>query len=507
MQETHHVAVLDFGSQYTQLIVRRVRELGFYAKLYSPEDISEIGHPGAVILSGGPRSTSEPDAPDIDFETLKSFGVPVLGVCYGMQLLNIKFGGSVKASNQREYGPAMLKPTSHADLYEGISAESQVWMSHSDTVQDLHEQAEVIAENQHGTPVSLKWPGNFYGIQFHPEVTHSHEGLRILHNFLLQAKELQPFHIEDFKREMIEGIRERVGDRQVVCGVSGGVDSTVLAVLLKEAGVKMRAIFVDNGLLRKDETQEVQNNFHRMGVAIETVDASDEFLSALAGKDDPEEKRKIIGNLFIKVFWDSVGDAEMLAQGTLYPDVIESASNAKSKASVIKTHHNRVAKILELQEEGKVLEPLAELFKDEVRELGASLGIAPDILGRHPFPGPGLAVRCPGALDKKRLDIIRECDAIFIGKLKEYGWYDKVWQAYAGLIPVKTVGVKGDERSYEWATNLRAVISEDAMTAEWVDLPAQLLRETSQDILNQVTGINRVLYDISTKPPASIEWE
>lgn len=507
MQETNHVAVLDFGSQYTQLIVRRVRELGFYAKLYSPDEITEIGQPGAVILSGGPKSTSEEDAPDVDFEKLKSFGVPVLGVCYGMQLLNIKFGGSVKASDKREYGPAMLKPTSHENLYAEISGESQVWMSHSDTVENLHPEAEVIAVNQHGTPVSLKWPGNFFGIQFHPEVTHSHEGNQILQNFLSHASDLQPFHIDDFKQELIEGIRERVGTKQVVCGVSGGVDSTVLVVLLREAGVNVRAIFVDNGLLRKNEAAEVQENFRRMNVAIETVDASEKFLSALAGKEDPEEKRKIIGNMFIEVFWDAVGDAEILAQGTLYPDVIESASNAKSKASVIKTHHNRVPKILELQAQGKVLEPLAELFKDEVRELGMVLGIEADILGRHPFPGPGLAVRCPGAVDKHRLEIIRDCDAIFIGKLKEHGWYSKVWQAYAGLIPVKTVGVKGDERSYEWATNLRAVISEDAMTAEWVDLPAQLLREASQDILNQVSGINRVLYDISTKPPASIEWE
>ncbi len=507
MKELRHVAVLDFGSQYTQLIVRRVRELGYYAKLYAPEELGKIGEPGAIILSGGPKSTSEEDAPDIDFERLKEFQVPVLGVCYGMQLLNIKFGGSVEASTKREYGPAALKPICGNDLYEGVSNESQVWMSHSDTVRDLHPEAEVIATNQHGTPVSLRWPGGFYGIQFHPEVTHSHEGMRILNNFLLQADTLQEFHIEDFKRELIEGIKGEVGDKQVVCGVSGGVDSTVLAVLLNEAGVNVRAIFVDNGLLRKDEAIAVQNNFHRMGVEIETVDASEIFLDALAGKEDPEEKRKIIGNLFIDVFWTAVGDAEILAQGTLYPDVIESASNEKSKASVIKTHHNRVPKILELQEQGKVLEPLAELFKDEVRELGAALGIAPDILGRHPFPGPGLAVRCPGAVDRERLDIIRECDAIFIGKLKEHGWYDRVWQAYAGLIPVKTVGVKGDERSYEWATNLRAVISEDAMTAEWVELPGQLLREASQDILNQVKGINRVLYDISTKPPASIEWE
>lgn len=507
MHDINHVAVIDFGSQYTQLIVRRVRELGFFAMLYALEDFPNVGRPGAIILSGGPKSTSEEDAPDLDFEALKAFGVPVLGVCYGMQLLNLKFGGTVEKSDRREYGPADLFPVDDCTLYEGISAVSQVWMSHSDTVKIIPDGARVIASNQHGTPVSLQWDELFYGIQFHPEVTHSHEGLNILKNFLSHAEGLALFKIDDFKREMIDNIRTTVGDRQVVCGVSGGVDSTVLAVLLKEAGVKVRAIFVDNGLLRKGESEVVQANFKRMGLEIETVDASERFLNALAGEGDPEKKRKIIGNMFIEVFWDTVGDAEMLAQGTLYPDVIESASNAKSKASVIKTHHNRVAKILELQAEGKVLEPLAELFKDEVRALGRSLGIENDILQRHPFPGPGLSVRCPGVVDKERLDIIRECDAIFIGKLKEHGWYDKVWQAYAGLIPVKTVGVKGDERSYEWATNLRAVISEDAMTAEWVDLPAKLLRETSQKILNEVKGINRVLYDISTKPPASIEWE
>ena len=507
MHDSQHVAVLDFGSQYTQLIVRRVRELGFFAKLYAIEDFPDIGKPGAIILSGGPKSTSEPDAPDLDFDALMAFGVPVLGVCYGMQLLNIKFGGSVESSTRREYGPAELLLEETTGLYEGISTSSQVWMSHSDTVKIIPEGARVIARNQHGTPVSLQWSDHCFGIQFHPEVTHSHQGLRILKNFLSHASDLLPFKIDDFKREIIEGIRAQVGNKQIVCGVSGGVDSTVLAVLLHEAGANVRAIFVDHGLMRKDEGDEVRANFARMGVAIETVDCSERFLTALDGVDDPEQKRKIIGNLFIDVFWDSVGDAEMLAQGTLYPDVIESASNAKSKASKIKTHHNRVDRILELQAQGKVLEPLAELFKDEVRELGLALGIPDDILQRHPFPGPGLAVRCPGVITEERLHIIRECDAIFIGKLREHGWYPKVWQAYAGLVPVKTVGVKGDERSYEWAISLRAVVSEDAMTADWVELPYHILRETSHRILNEVKGINRVLYDVSTKPPASIEWE
>ena len=277
--------------------------------------------------------------------------------------------------------------------------------------------------------------------------------------------------------------------------------------LLREAGIRMRAIFVDHGLLRQGEADEVRNNFHRLGIAIDTIDASPRFLSALAGIDDPERKRAIIGNLFIDVFWDAVGDADLLAQGTLYPDVIESASNARTKASKIKTHHNRVDRILELQAEGKVLEPLAELFKDEVRALGTSLGIPHDIVHRHPFPGPGLAVRCPGEVREDKLRVIRECDTIFIGRLKDHGWYDKVWQAYAALVPVRTVGVKGDERSYEWAVSLRAVVSQDAMTADWVELPYPILRETSHRILNEVKGVNRVLYDVSTKPPASIEWE
>ncbi len=501
------VVVIDFGSQYTQLIVRRVRECGFFAKLYQPEDLDSLENVGSIILSGGPKSTSDSDAPDIDVEKLLSFGVPILGVCYGMQLLNIKYGGNVKPSNKREYGPADMLPEAGCPLFEGVSKSSQVWMSHSDTVENLGESTQVIARNAENTPVGLQYADNIFGIQFHPEVTHSHEGTQILRNFLSLADNLEPFQIGDFKNQLIAEIQERVGTKQVVCGVSGGVDSTVLVALLKEADVDVRAIFVDHGLMRKNEGDEVRKNFKEIGIEIETVECSELFLEKLEGVDDPEKKRVIIGNLFIDVFWDSVGDAEILAQGTLYPDVIESASNDKSKASKIKTHHNRVDRILELQKEGKILEPLAELFKDEVRELGHELGIPADIFNRHPFPGPGLAVRCPGEVTKERLDVIRDCDAIFINKLKESGWYDKVWQAYACLIPVKTVGVKGDERSYEWAIALRAVISEDAMTADWVELPPALLRDISNTILNSVQKVNRCLYDISTKPPASIEWE
>jgi GMP synthase (glutamine-hydrolysing) len=461
-----------------------------------------------IILSGGPRSTSDKDAPDIDFERLMAFGVPVLGVCYGMQLLNIKHGGTVKPGVTREYGPAKLVLSQASPLFEGISHESQVWMSHSDTCSNLGSETAIIATNEDAVPVALQWGPRCFGIQFHPEVTHSHEGSAILRNFLTRTgAKLAPFDIQAFKAQMLEQIQRDVAGREVICGVSGGVDSTVLAVLLQRAGVKLRALYIDTGLMRLNETAEVKAQFEEVGVPVEIIDASEAFLTALQGVEDPEAKRKIIGNLFIDVFWKAAGDeVELLAQGTLYPDVIESATSG-SIASKIKTHHNRVDRILALKEQGKVLEPLSELFKDEVRALGASLGIPASALGRHPFPGPGLAVRVPGEVTPEKLAICRAADDIWIKELRRSGQYDRVWQAYAAFLPVKTVGVKGDERSYEAAISLRAVVSEDAMTADWVELPYEVLRSASNKILNSVKGINRVLYDISTKPPASIEWE
>jgi len=507
MNTEGEVAVLDYGSQYSQLIVRRVRDIGYASHLYAPERLSELRSPGAIILSGGPRSTSEQGAPDVDFKKLLSYGVPVLGVCYGMQLLNIKHGGTVTPGVTREYGPARLVVKDGEKLFRGLPHESQIWMSHSDTVHDLSPSTRIIATNQDNVPVALEWSDRCFGIQFHPEVTHSHEGTRILKNFLsLAGDKLAKFNIASFREQIIEEIRKEVAGREVLCGVSGGVDSTVLAVLLHRAGIKTRCLFVDHGLLRKNEREEVQAQFDEVGVPIEVVDASEQFLGALKGVTDPEAKRKIIGNLFLDVFFGAADHIEVMAQGTLYPDVIESATSG-SIASKIKTHHNRVDRVLELKDQGRVIEPLAELFKDEVRALGESLGIPHRTLWRHPFPGPGLAVRVPGEVTPERLAICREADTIFIEELRRSGWYERTWQAYAALLPVKTVGVKGDERSYESAVSLRAVVSEDAMTADWVELPHEVLRATSNRILNSVKGINRVLYDISTKPPASIEWE
>lgn len=501
------IAVIDFGSQYSQLIVRRVREQGYFSKLFNPHQLEEIGTPAGIILSGGPRSVREENAPDIDVDRLLKFGVPILGICYGMQLLNIKSGGNVTPGIVREYGPATLKVQEDSLLFKGVKGNSTIWMSHSDTVSSLPAGARILAENEQGHPVAVQWANQCMGIQFHPEVSHTDEGKTVLANFLAMTGEEGKFDIAAFRDQLVANIQKEVGTREVVCGVSGGVDSTVLATLLHKAGVPLHCISVDTGLLRKNEAQEVVEQFESIGIHIDMVDASEAFLSALEGVTDPEKKRHIIGNLFLDIFFQHAGDIQLFAQGTLYPDVIESATSGSNIASRIKTHHNRVDRILDLHKEGKVIEPLAELFKDEVRALGESLGLPHHVLYRHPFPGPGLAVRVPGEITPEKLEILREADAVFIDELRASGWYDKIWQACTNILPTKSVGVKGDERAYEYCIGLRAVISEDAMTADWVEIPFPVLRKISNRILNKVKGANRVLYDISTKPPASIEWE
>lgn len=508
----HNVLILDFGSQYTQLIARRVRELNIFCEIFPynnpPKDLSTYK---AVILSGSPFSVRADDAPHPDLSEIRG-KKPLLAVCYGAQYLAHFSGGEVAPSNIREYGRANLSYIKENEVFlENVSENSQVWMSHSDTIKTLPTGAVKLASTKDVENAAYKIEGETtYAIQFHPEVYHSSDGKQMLENFLVNIAEVpQTFTPNAFVEEIISEMKEKIGNDKVVLGLSGGVDSTVAAVLLNKAiGDNLYCIFVNNGLLRKDEFQNVLNQYKGMGLNVKGVDASKKFYDALANLDDPEAKRKAIGNAFIEVFDDEahlLTDVKFLGQGTIYPDVIESVSATGGPSATIKSHHNvgGLPDFMKL----KIVEPLRMLFKDEVRRVGKTLGIDPELLGRHPFPGPGLAIRILGDITPEKVTILQEVDAIFINGLKEHGLYDKVWQAGAILLPVNSVGVMGDERTYEKVVALRAVESTDGMTADWVHLPYEFLMKISNEIINKVKGVNRVVYDISSKPPATIEWE
>ncbi len=507
----HNVLILDFGSQYTQLIARRVRELNIFCEIFPynhyPTDLSPYK---AVILGGSPYSVRSEDALMIDLTHIRG-KIPLLAVCYGAQYLAHFSGGEVAASNIREYGRANLSFIQEDELFlENVALDSQVWMSHSDTIKKLPANGVRLASTKDVENAAYKIEGETtYAIQFHPEVYHSTDGKQMLENFLVKiAKVEQSFTPNAFVEEIVTELQEKIKDDKVVLGLSGGVDSTVAAVLLHKAiGKNLYCIFVNNGLLRKNEFESVLDQYKGMGLNVKGVDASDRFLSALDGVEEPEAKRKAIGKTFIEVFDDEahlIEEVKWLAQGTIYPDVIESVS-VKGPSATIKSHHNvgGLPDYMKLQ----IVEPLRMLFKDEVRRVGKTLGIDPELLGRHPFPGPGLSIRILGVITLEKIRILQDVDFIFIEGLKSHGLYDKVWQAGAILLPVNSVGVMGDERTYEKVVALRAVESTDGMTADWVHLPYEFLMAISNEIINKVKGVNRVVYDISSKPPATIEWE
>jgi len=510
--QQHQVLILDFGSQYTQLIARRVRELNIYCEIHPYNSVPKnIENFKAVILSGSPNSVRGELVLHPDLTAIRG-KKPMLAVCYGAQYLAHFSGGKVAESNTREYGRANLSFVKKEEpFFANISEGSQVWMSHSDTIKELPTQAVLLASTSDVTNAAYKIEGETtFGIQFHPEVYHSTDGKQLLENFLVTiAGVSQTWTPDSFVESTVNAIKEKVGNDKVVLGLSGGVDSSVAAVLLHKAiGKNLYCIFVNNGLLRKNEFSSVLKQYEGMGLNVKGVDASERFLTKLAGLSDPEAKRKAIGNTFIDVFDDEanqIKEVKWLAQGTIYPDVIESVSVNGGPSATIKSHHNvgGLPDFMKL----KIVEPLRMIFKDEVRRVGASLGIDKQLLGRHPFPGPGLAIRILGDVTEEKVRILQEVDAIFINGLREDGLYDKVWQAGAMLLPVNSVGVMGDERTYEKVVALRAVESTDGMTADWVDLPYKFLQKTSNKIINQVKGVNRVVYDISSKPPATIEWE
>jgi GMP synthase (glutamine-hydrolysing) len=516
------ILILDFGSQYTQLIARRVREVGVYSEIrawdMTDEEIREFA-PNGVILSGGPESVTEDNSPRVP-ALIFELGVPVLGICYGMQAMARQFGGEVEGSDLKEFGYAQIRVVGNTGLLHDIkdhvahdgTALLDVWMSHGDKVTKLPDSFELMAETD-SCPIAgmVHTQLPFYGIQFHPEVTHTLQGQRIYEHFVLELCGCDvlwtPAKIAD---DAIDRVREQVGSDKVLLGLSGGVDSSVTAALLHRAiGEQLTCVFVDNGLLRKNEGDQVMDMFAKnMGVKVIRADAEERFLSRLEGVDEPEQKRKIIGNTFIEIFDEEAGriqDVNWLAQGTIYPDVIESAGSKTGKAHVIKSHHNvgGLPEDMELE----LVEPLRELFKDEVRQVGLELGLPYDMVYRHPFPGPGLGVRILGEVKKEYADLLREADAIFIEELHESDYYHKTSQAFAVFLPVKSVGVVGDGRRYEYVIALRAVETVDFMTARWAHLPYELLEKVSNRIINEISGVSRVTYDVSSKPPATIEWE
>jgi len=513
--EQEKIIILDFGSQYTQLIARRVRESKVYSEIYpyniSLDRIREL-QPKGIILSGSPSSVYDDKSPCIE-KDLFQLGIPILGICYGMQITTFLLSGEVSPSQKREYGKAALIIDAANDLFAGFSVNDtiQVWMSHGDRIKKLPQGFEIIGHSENSPFAAMRdKERNIFGVQFHPEVVHTPQGKEILNNFMFKICKCSPaWTMKSFIQQSIKEIRRAVGDNKVICGCSGGVDSTVAAVLLEKAiGHQLTCIFIDNGLLRKNEFVKVSELLTKsFNVNLITIDASQRFLQNLKGVVDPERKRIIIGHEFIYVFEEEarkLGKVDFLAQGTLYPDVIESTS-FKGPSATIKSHHN-VGGLPEKMNL-KLIEPFRELFKDEVRELGKELGLPDDAIYRHPFPGPGLAIRIIGEITDENLRLVREADEIILDEMKKSGWYRQVWQAFAVLLPIQTVGVMGDERTYEKVVAVRVVQSIDAMTADWAKLPYDLLGTISNRIINEIRGINRIVYDISSKPPSTIEWE
>jgi len=511
------IIIIDFGSQFTQLIARRVRELGVFSEIISHKKINvhniNQGIKG-IIFSGGPLNVYQKDKFNFDKKILK-LGIPILGICFGHQMLSKELGGKVKKSNHREFGLAEVDKKRNSLLIKNFfdkKNKSKVWMSHADQVSKMPKNFKVIASSKNSKLTIIEnSKKRFYGVQFHPEVTHTKKGKILLQNFLFYiCKVKKNWSPKDQKIKLIKEIKKQVGNNKVICGLSGGVDSSVVAKLLSKAiGKKLTCIFVNNGLLRKNEESQVINTFKKkLKINLIYVNAEKEFIKKLTNVSDPEKKRKIIGNLFIKIFdryAKKIKNVEFLAQGTLYPDLIESKSVTGSQTSKIKSHHNvgGLPKVMKL----KLVEPLKYLFKDEVRNLGLELNLSKEIISRHPFPGPGLAIRMPGIITNEKLKILKEADYYFIEALKKYGLYHKIWQAYAALLPVKTVGVMGDNRTYEHICLLRAITSEDGMTADFFDFPKGFMQLISNQIINNIRGINRVVYDVTSKPPSTIELE